>query len=116
LPAVGTELSLQGTAWEIEKNGRAIRVRAPIDGTVVETGDSGDEWYLKVRPKRADDLRHLLRGPEVSAWLACELDRLQIQLGGAASMPDGGVLASELMDALPKADWESALAATFLEP
>src|SRR5262249_29175028 len=36
LPAPGWQLVTQGPAWEMTKNGREIRVRAPIDGTVVE--------------------------------------------------------------------------------
>jgi hypothetical protein len=45
------------------------------------------------------------------------LERLQVQLGtpGAPSLADGGILMTGLMDAMPEADWDNALAATFLE-
>jgi hypothetical protein len=114
LPAVGTELAAQGMAFSIEKKGRKIPVRAPIEGTVVAIGGPEQGWYLKLLPRGSADLRHLLRGAEVSGWLAAELDRLQIQLAGA-SLADGGILMNGLMDAMPEADWDSALAATFQE-
>ena len=118
LPAPGELIDANGTAWLATKGHRNMRVRAPIDGTVVETGGPGQGWYLRVRSEGMPNLRHLLRGPEVNAWLSKELERLQIQLGtpGASpSLADGGILMSGLMDAMPEADWDNALAATFLE-
>jgi hypothetical protein len=118
LPAAGEEIEAHGTAWVVRKGAAEIRVRAPIDGTVVETGGSALGWYLRVRPEGVPNMRHLLRGPEVSAWLSRELERLQIQLGTPGSVPslaDGGILMSGLMDAMPDANWDNALAATFLE-
>jgi len=119
LPAPGWDLIAQGPAWEMTKNGREIRVRAPIDGKVVETGGYDKGWYLRVQPKGQAELRHLLRGAEVNGWLNAELERLQIQLVQpeiAPSLADGGILMRGLMDAVPSADWDTALAATFLEP
>jgi glycine cleavage system H lipoate-binding protein len=119
LPAAGTEIELQGPAWKMSKNRQTIRVRAPLEGTVVATGGAGQGWYLKLRPRGQANLRHLLRGAEVPGWLAGELDRLQLQLtqpDSSPSLADGGILVSGLMDAMPKADWDAALAATFLEP
>ncbi len=118
LPPEGTEIQSDGTAWRMEKNGHAIRVRAPIDATVVETGGPAKGWYLRLRPRGAADLCHLLRGPEVAPWLAKEIERLQLQLTPPKTGPalaDGGVLVAGLMDAMPEADWDSALAGTFLE-
>jgi Glycine cleavage H-protein len=118
LPQPGANLDANGTAWVVRKGRTEMRVRAPMDGTVVETGGPDEGWYLRLRPEGVPNLRHLLRGPEVSAWLSRELERLQIQLGtpGASpSLADGGILMSGLMDAMPEADWDDALAATFLE-
>jgi glycine cleavage system H lipoate-binding protein len=117
-PPPGSEIETHGTAWLIRKGRAEMRVRAPLGGTVVETGGPEQGWYLKVRPEGLPNLRHLLRGPEVSAWLSKELERLQIQLGGsdtAPSLADGGILMNGLMDAMPDADWDTALSATFLE-
>lgn len=122
LPAPGSQVELNGTAWRMKKGGFEIRVRAPIEGTVVSVGCPNEGWYLKVRPRLSPDdpatLRHLLRGAEVHAWLARELERLQRQLRApdtAPNLADGGVLIHGLMDALPKADWDAVLAGTFLE-
>ena len=118
LPANGSEIETNGLAWGMMKNGHEIRVRAPLDGTVVATGGDASGWYLKLRPHGVADLRHLLRGAEVAGWLSAEIDRLQAQFstpGMQACMADGGTLMPELMDAMPSADWESVLAATFLE-
>ena len=118
LPANGTGIETSGVAWRMTKNGHEISVRAPMDGTVVATGGNADGWYLRVRPTKPGDLRHLLRGAEVSGWLAAELDRLQVQFSSADApvcMADGGTLMPELMDAMPAADWDAVLDATFLE-
>jgi hypothetical protein len=106
----------------MQKNGNEIRVRTPIEGTVVGVGGAKEGWYLKIRP-RLDPrdpatLRHLLKGPEVHGWLSRELERLQLQLRAPNTPPalaDGGVLLPGLMDALPDSNWEAVLADTFLE-
>jgi hypothetical protein len=118
MPAKGSEIESNGIAWRMIKNGHEIPVRAPMDGTVVAIGGEEESWYLKLRARGPVDLRHLLRGPEVSGWLTAELDRLQRQLatpGAPHCLADGGTLMPELMDALPAADWDAVLAATFLE-
>ena len=117
LPAKGNRLESNAIAWRMKKNGHLIQVRAPLDGTVVATGGNGDGWYLRVRPQAPVNLRHLLHGPEVPRWLAGEVQRLQLQLSAPDKpcLADGGVLKPELMDALPEADWDGVLAATFLE-
>lgn len=122
MPEVGTEIEINQTAWRMEKNGNEIRVRTPIEGTVVGVGGAKEVWYLKIRP-RLDPrdpatLRHLLKGPEVHGWLSRELERLQLQLRAPNTPPalaDGGVLLPGLMDALPDSNWEAVLADTFLE-
>jgi glycine cleavage system H protein len=119
LPAPGAEIERDGPAWQLRKRGRLIRVRAPIAGTVVDRGGPQNEWSLKLRPRDSTDIRHLLRGVEVSAWMSRELERLQLELsqpGTAPALADGGVLVRGLMDAVPDADWDTVLAATFLEP
>jgi len=121
-PAVGEELELNGAAWWMEKNGNIVRVRAPIEGTVIGNGGPEAEWYLKIR-SRLDlndpaTLRHLLRGPEVRGWMGREIERLQVQLRAPNTPPalaDGGVLLPNLMDTMPEADWQMVLGDTFLD-
>jgi hypothetical protein len=118
LPARGSEMVANSGAWRMRKNGVTIQARAPIEGTVIDTGGPDRGWYLKLRPHGAPDFRHLLTGPEVSGWLSQELERLQLQLTGpemAPSLADGGILTDGLMDALPDVDWDATLAGTFLE-
>jgi glycine cleavage system H protein len=118
LPDKKSEIESNGTAWRMTKNGHEIRVRAPIGGMVVDTGSGEDGWYLRIRPRKQGDLRHLLHGTEVPGWLSGELDRLQIQLSASKAHPclaDGGTLMPEIMDAIPEADWDTVLGATFLE-
>lgn len=122
LPEVDSEIEVNQTAWRMKKNGQVISVRAPLEGTVVAVGGPREGWYLKLRPRLdASDpksLRHLLRGPEVYGWLSQEIERLQLQLRGpdaAPTLADGGMLMPDLMDAVPRADWNTVLADTFLE-
>jgi hypothetical protein len=122
LPNPGTQLELNETAWRMKKNGREIKVRMPIEGTVVSLGGPREGWYLKLQPRLdlrdPTTLRHLLRGPEVRGWLTRELERLQLQLRAPNAPPalaDGGVLMPNLMDHVPDADWDNVLADTFLE-
>lgn len=121
-PRAGDELEVNQTAWRIRKNGHEIRVRAPLEGTVLSVSGAEGDWSLKMRPrlslKNPTSLRHLLRGPEVHGWVARELERLQLQLRPAGTEPtlaDGGVLVHGVMDAVPESDWQSVLADTFLE-
>ena len=118
LPEVGSWVEVNGAAWRVRKGRTEVRVRAPMEGEVVATGGPEQGWYLKVLPQQTPNLRHLLRGEEVSAWISKELERLQIQLGPAESAPslaDGGILMNGLVDSMPQADWDTVLAGTFLE-
>jgi glycine cleavage system H lipoate-binding protein len=121
MPDVGTEVEVNQIAWRMNKNGKEIEVRAPIEGTIVAVGSPLEGWYLKVRPRLSPsdptNLRHLLRGPEVHGWVSRDLERLQVQLRAANSPPalaDGGALMPQLMDVVPEADWNTVLADTFL--
>jgi Glycine cleavage H-protein len=120
LPALGAELECNGIAWRMVKNGHEIQVRAPVDGTVVSTSAAGaDACYLKIRPRSPVDLRHLLRAAEIPGWLESEVGRLHSQFRAshaAATMSDGGMVLPDLMDALPRADWDQVLPSIFLEP
>jgi glycine cleavage system H protein len=118
LPPAGTRVEANSPAWRVRKGRHETRVRSPIDGEVVAAGGPAHGWYLRIRPDEPQSLRHLLRGHEVGAWVSKELERLQLQLGqpGAApSLADGGILVSGLIEAMPQADWDTALAGTFLE-
>ncbi|HWQ52693.1 MAG TPA: hypothetical protein VN442_03350 [Bryobacteraceae bacterium] len=119
LPAPGTRVQVNGTAWRMERNGASARVLSPVDGKVVETGDSGRGWYLKIRPDNVD-FRHLLRGREARAWLQREMDRMGALLPAPAvvgpTMADGGELVEDAAKAMPEADWDAVWGGLFLQP
>jgi hypothetical protein len=105
LPARGASLEVNGTGWIAVRDGSDVRVLSPVDGEVVATGGPSEAWYLRVRPPGgALDDRHLLRGGEVGAWMAREIDRLQSLIGNGSvgpSLADGGVLVTDLTAAIP---------------
>ena len=122
MPEVDQEFDVNQIAWRMQKNGKEILVRCPIEGKVTAIGGPNEECYLRVRP-RLDlqdplTLRHLLRGPEVHGWLSRELERLQLQLRAPntpAALADGGALLPDLMDTVPEGDWDTVLSDTFLQ-
>jgi glycine cleavage system H lipoate-binding protein len=118
LPAPGTRLSAEGSAWTIRVGGTDIAVKAPFDCTVVETSLQNQGWVMRVQPAPGARFDHLLRGAEVPRWLLRELDRLQLLLSASVALPalaDGGVPVDDLPAACPQADWANITAALFLE-
>lgn len=121
LPAPGSLLEVNGTAFHVRKRDADVRVLSPVDGEVIETGGAGQGWYLRVRPTANDELafRHLLRGAEIRPWLMRELERLQLTLSaeGAAApaLADGGLPVADISASYPKADWDAVCGEMFLE-
>ncbi|HEX3745741.1 MAG TPA: hypothetical protein VHW09_17485 [Bryobacteraceae bacterium] len=121
LPPAGAHVEANGTAFRIRKGSADVRILAPVDGEVVETGGPDRGWYLKIRPAQAGEaaFRHLLRGAEIKPWVARETERLQLALTGPAStvtMADGGVLVPDIAATCPQADWDAVCGEMFLEP
>ncbi len=112
MPALGSKLVNNGEGWRMWKDGLEVRVLSPVDGIVVQTGGPEDNWYLRVQPlTQPADLRHLLRGEEVRAWVGKEIERLQ-----GAVLADGGVLVNEFIREVPEGKREELLGRIFLEP
>lgn len=120
LPKLGTRLLAYGTGWHMKKNGTDIRVVAPVDGEVIETGGPDKGWYLRLKTvAESVDTRHLLRGKEIKPWLMREMERLQFALaveGVGSSLADGGEPVKDFAKSYPSADWDSVLGEMFLEP
>jgi len=120
MPGPGEQVSNNGEGWRMWKNGFEVRVLSPVDGTILQTGGPDDAWYLRVLPAtKPPDLRHLLRGDEVRAWVGRELERLQTaisQNGRAAVLADGGELVEEFLLQLPEEKRDHVLGEMFLEP
>jgi glycine cleavage system H lipoate-binding protein len=120
LPAVGAEISAQGTGWVMKKGNASLRVLAPVDGVVVEQGKEDAGWYLKIRPREDSktDLTHLLRGTEVRPWILREIERLELTLSPAGlgfSLADGGELVDEMSQQAPEVDWDGVWGAILLQ-
>jgi hypothetical protein len=115
VPAPGSKIRNNGEGWRMRKHGLEVRVLSPVDGTVLQTGGPEDDWYLRVQPaSKPPDLRHLLRGDEVRAWVGRELERLQLAV--APALADGGVLVEDFLGELPPALRDKVLGEIFLEP
>jgi hypothetical protein len=115
MPGPGSKVVNNGEGWRMRKDGLEVRVLCPVDGVVLQTGGPEDTWYLRVQPAtKPADLRHLLRGEEVRAWVGKELDRLQMADG--AVLADGGVLVDEFIREVPESRRDSLLGELFLEP
>jgi glycine cleavage system H lipoate-binding protein len=119
LPAVGVEISAQGTGWVMKKGNASLRVLAPMDGVVVEQGKEETEWYLRIRPKDGNaNLTHLLRGTEVRPWILREIERLELALSPAGlgfSLADGGELVDEMSQQAPEVDWDGVWGSILLQ-
>lgn len=120
LPPVGSRIRVNGPGWRMKRNGSTVRVLAPVDGEVVETGNMQEGWYLKVRPLGPQiDTRHLLHGREVHAWISAEMDRLRRFLGGAEPVPtmaDGGEPVADFTKSQPHLNWDAIWGEMLLEP
>jgi Glycine cleavage H-protein len=118
LPVPGADIHVNGECFRIRKRDADVRILAPIDGEVLETGGPGADWYLRVRPASMNFL-HLLRQSEVRPWLLRELERLQLALtaeGAAPTLADGGVPVEDIAASYPRANWDAVCGEMFLEP
>jgi hypothetical protein len=120
MPSAGVDVSTNGEGWRMWKDGLEVRVLCPVDGTIVQSGGPDDAWHLRILPTtKPADLRHLLRGEEVHAWVGRELERLQIAMAPHGEWPalaDGGVLVNDFLQELPEAMRDHVLGEIFLEP
>jgi glycine cleavage system H lipoate-binding protein len=118
LPAAGTQLFAQSTAWSMHVHGADVRVMSPIDGEVVESALGENGWFLRIKPAENASFCHLGRGRGVVRWMTREMERVQLMVSESAAMPalaDGGTPVDDFAAACPQADWRSISGAMFLE-
>ena len=121
LPAPGSTVEVNGTAWTIRQRNDEFRVPCPVDGEIVERGGPDSGFYLRVRPTgdQAKRFVHLLRGAEVAPWVTRELERMQMLISPDDTLPslaDGGVLVDDVPAMFPEADWPAVWGEMLLEP
>ncbi len=120
LPPAGTRLRVNGTAWNVKKQGAAVRILSPVEGEVIEAGDPQRGWFLRVKPlEEKPNLRNLLRGAEIRPWMLREMERFQGLLateGAGIALADGGVPVNDFSKAYPRADWDTVMGEMLLEP
>ncbi|HEX7708653.1 MAG TPA: hypothetical protein VF701_19485 [Thermoanaerobaculia bacterium] len=120
LPAVGSRLTANGTAWEAVKNGTHIRVLAPVDGEVEAVGGADEGWWLKVKADcEPSDMRHLLSAAEARPWMLREVERLHLAVapeGVGATLADGGMPVDDLSTAIPRDRADDVYGMMFLHP
>jgi hypothetical protein len=116
LPSVGARLTLHGEAARVRTRVGDVRVLSPVDGTVVAASGAGSDFRLRLVPVSPFDARHLLWGEETRVWALRELERLQLALGSAPALADGGELVADVGAALPADRYDALLGEMLLEP
>ena len=121
LPALGSRVQVNGTAFRVHRREADVRILSPVDGEVVETGGVHSGFFLRVKPVDGRmDMRHLLHDAEIKPWLMRELERLQLALtmegASVPSLADGGVPVADIAAAYPRTDWDAVCGEMFLEP
>ena len=128
------EVEREDAAVVLHQNRKSVAFAAPVEGTVtainteallrparVRTDPYGAGWLLRLRPRRlASELRELRIGEEARGWLRDEVERLgeflsrQIPADAVgATLADGGLPVSDVLEQLDGTTWE-AFEAEFL--
>jgi glycine cleavage system H protein len=118
LPPVGARVEENGPALRLRAGRARVRVASPVTGDVVEHGSLEAPFVLRVKPTLPLDTRALLTPREAAAYLARELDRLQLAISGARGVPalaDGGLPVADLSSAIPAEDRDRVLGEMLLE-
>jgi hypothetical protein len=119
LPAPGTRLEVNGTAWHLRGKDAEVRMLSPVEGEVIAAGGPGRGFWLRVRPAGgALDLRHLLTAAEAAPWMVAETDRLQSLVADrrlGPTLADGGEPCADLAAAIPAAQRDAVLGDFFLD-
>ncbi len=119
LPPAGSTLEQHQPAFTIQTGESTVRVVSPIDGEVIEAGDSARGWLLRIRPStQLTHARHLFRGGEVRRWFQAEMERLNqlIEIPGVgATLADGGTPVDNFRETRPNANWDAILGVMMLD-
>ena len=123
LPKPGQRVARGAPLFRLFHDGRELVARSPVDGEVsainkrlleepglVNSAPYGAGWAVRLRDnKLRQERRDLLDGTEARDWFRCEVDRLILELSPAtvpATMPDGGLVSSELHRFIQSDQWK----------
>jgi glycine cleavage system H protein len=131
-PEKGKRIRTGGALVRVKVSNKTVALRSPVSGIVVKinpviknnvhllhTDPYGDGWVAEIAPVPSyhqTPYPELLHGPDATAWMQTEIDSLRDLLQGeiGVTMHDGGVLASNIRDAVNRDQW-GRIVRTFLE-
>ncbi len=124
LKAAGDRVRRGEPILELTDGEASVSLRAPIDGTIVETNERLEQdpsrlrgplysegWAYTIQPEKVGELTGLLLGEHTAAWLREEYRRLRefltVHTGAhlAPTLPDGGYPVDGTMHRLTSAEW-----------
>jgi glycine cleavage system H lipoate-binding protein len=130
LPQRGQWVRQGQKIWTLHRNGSAVDMVSPIEGSVAEINDAvvqnpelalqdpyGEGWVVTVQsPDAKTNFRNLLRGALARWWTEESASRLQRLLPSAlgALAQDGGVAMTDLTSHMPGQDWVKVTREFFL--
>lgn len=119
LPRRGTNLVQGEEGLKVKVDGREIPLLSPVTGEVIEVNeevlrspslineDPYGAWLLKVKPSKKGQIRNLLTGALVGAWMENAVDRLRERIGTVYQ--DGGMVVSGIARAVDPGNWEKTV-------
>lgn len=121
----GAQVKKGDPILRLEEDGRALTVRAPIDGRVLAFNDTlashpesmkrmpfCDGWVCEIQPARHSDLKAMMFGDEAGGWMKNEFARLRDLFAGVggelqpAMLQDGGPPVAGAMRHLDAEVWD----------
>ena len=122
LPDVGKVLNAGDAFGEVESVKAVAALNSPVSGTITEVNRPlanqlellaqdpyGKGWLLMVKPRNAkSDLKNLLSGRLVSAWMEETVNSLRVRMGENLGLvyQDGGVPVTGIAKALSPDKWD----------
>jgi glycine cleavage system H protein len=122
LPGVGAQIEQGNTGWKLRFGSTSIDMVSPVNGEVVKVNEEviknpdlinqdpyGKGWLLMVKPRNAkSDLKNLLSGRLVSAWMEETVNSLRMRMGENLGLvyQDGGVPVTGIAKALSPDKWD----------
>ena len=130
LPQRGKWIRQGQKIWTLHRNGAAVDMVSPIEGSIVEINEVaardpelarkdpyGEGWLVTVQsPDAKTNFRNLLTGSLARWWTEESASRLQrhMPLAMGALAQDGGVAMDNLSDQIPDQDWAALTKEFFL--